>query len=157
MGEGNSVLFKRTPDRLGKLKTIGHYAMSKMAYDARFDILQNQAGRHSFGKQWWHTYIQADIAAFCLILALSCTAGSLPFHVRASAAEDMCKYYKSVLIESGDTLWSIAAKYKAAGMNTSSVVEEIKRMNGLSNDQIIAGNYLIIPYYQPKACLNMHS
>ena len=67
------------------------------------------------------------------------------------------KYYKSVLIESGDTLWSIAAKYKAAGMNTSSLVEEIKRMNGLSNDQIIAGNYLIIPYYQPKTCLNMHS
>ena len=39
MGEDNSVLFKRTPDRLGKLKTIGHYAMSKMAYDARFDTL----------------------------------------------------------------------------------------------------------------------
>lgn len=59
------------------------------------------------------------------------------------------KYYKSIQIQKGDTLWSIATEnidsnyYK----NTSEYVKEIKMINALVSDRVTAGNYIIIPYY----------
>lgn len=92
--------------------------------------------------------ITQTLLTVCLTVVVSCTGDV--FMSNAKAAADGCgyKYYKSIRIESGDTLWSIATKYKPAGGNTISLVEEIKRMNGLSNERITAGNYLIVPYYK---------
>lgn len=62
------------------------------------------------------------------------------------------KYYTSIQIEQGDTLWSIAnenmdpAHYESA----AAYVNEIKIMNSLTSDKIVAGNYLIIPYYSTE-------
>lgn len=62
------------------------------------------------------------------------------------------KYFKSIEIASGDTLWSIAEDnmdtryYK----HTADYVAEVKRMNSLDTDQIIAGSYLIVPYYSTE-------
>lgn len=61
------------------------------------------------------------------------------------------KYFKSIQITSGDTLWSIAEEnmdthYK----HTADYVAEVKRMNSLDTDQIVAGSYLIIPYYSTE-------
>lgn len=59
------------------------------------------------------------------------------------------KYYKSVEIAKGDTLWSIAsdnfdsAHYK----DINEYVSEVKKLNSLSSDDIIAGHYVIVPYY----------
>ena len=47
------------------------------------------------------------------------------------------------LITSGETLISIAEKYKVS-------VEEIKRINGLSNSRIVAGKTLMIPVTAPS-------
>jgi hypothetical protein len=72
----------------------------------------------------------------------------------SSQANDMehqpsYKYFKSVQIEKGDTLWSIAKEnidythYR----NTSEYVKEVRKMNSLTSDNIIEGNYIIVPYY----------
>lgn len=55
--------------------------------------------------------------------------------------------FASVQVIQGDTLWSIAEDYKSGNYTTKALVEEIKRTNGLSGDKIIAGSYLIVPYY----------
>lgn len=83
----------------------------------------------------------------CLIITVSFTAGGFRANAESDGKAPMLKYYKSVLIDSGDTLWSIAAENKTSGMDTEDVVEEIKKMNGLRSDSITAGNYLIVPYY----------
>jgi len=83
----------------------------------------------------------------CLIITVSFTAGGVRSDAESDGKAPMFKYYKSVLIDSGDTLWSIAAENKTSGMDTEDVVEEIKKMNGLRSDSITAGNYLIVPYY----------
>ncbi len=57
------------------------------------------------------------------------------------------KKFASVEIMRGDTLWSIAEDNKTGNYTTKELVEEIKSANGLSGDKIIAGNYLIVPYY----------
>lgn len=61
------------------------------------------------------------------------------------------KYYSSIYIEHGDTLWSIAKKYANEEYETiEEYIEELKQMNGLENERIIAGNYLTISYYSNK-------
>ena len=58
------------------------------------------------------------------------------------------KYYRSIEIESGDTLWSIAEEY--ADEHYDSIYDyiyEIKDMNGLISDDIQSGQYLTIAYY----------
>lgn len=86
----------------------------------------------------------------CLIITLSVAANSFLSNAQTDNKETVFKYYKSILIESGDTLWSIASEYKSPDMDTTTFLEEIKRMNGLANDNIIMGNYLIVPYYSSE-------
>lgn len=61
------------------------------------------------------------------------------------------KYYTSIAIEKGDTLWSIAAKYKTSEYEEiGDYIKEIKRLNHLYDDKICSGKYLIIPYYSTE-------
>lgn len=57
------------------------------------------------------------------------------------------KKFTSVEVMHGDTLWSIAEDNKTGNYTTKALVEEIKHANGLKGVKIIAGNYLIVPYY----------
>ncbi len=57
------------------------------------------------------------------------------------------KYYTSITIEYGDSLWSIAEQYCETQEEMSSYVQEIKKINGLSQETIHAGNSLVVYYY----------
>ncbi len=59
------------------------------------------------------------------------------------------QYYKSITIESGDTLWSIAQKYKGT-MDTDSYVKEIKQLNGLQSDRLQESQKLMIIYFDTE-------
>lgn len=52
--------------------------------------------------------------------------------------------YGTVEVQEGDTLWTLAHKYKGS-MSTSDWIESVKKENNLSNDKIIAGDQLSIP------------
>jgi cell division protein YceG involved in septum cleavage len=91
------------------------------------------------------------------ILALVVLIGSNFFgHSLMNALADeteqieMVKYYTSVQIERGDSLWSIAGKYiENSGMTTADYVKELKNMNGLREDIIHSGQYLTVMYFVP--------
>lgn len=58
------------------------------------------------------------------------------------------KYYTSIEVHSGDTLWSIANTYCDSNFDSmNAYISEVKSINSLTQEQIIAGQYLIIPYY----------
>lgn len=58
------------------------------------------------------------------------------------------KYYKSITIESGDTIWSIAQQYMDDDyLSVNDYIEEVEAINDISSDKITAGNSIIIPYY----------
>ncbi|OKP84702.1 hypothetical protein A3844_18915 [Paenibacillus helianthi] len=57
------------------------------------------------------------------------------------------KQEKRVVVERGDTLWSIALKNKPAHMKTAVYIEGIKRTSGLENSNIQAGDVLSLPVY----------
>ena len=86
---------------------------------------------------------------FCLIAAFF-----LPriFFVRVLAKEEykpkIYKYYTSIVVEKGDTLWDIANQYITPEYgDISEYIGEVKYLNHLRGDEIHAGEYLTIPYY----------
>lgn len=58
------------------------------------------------------------------------------------------KKYQTIVIESGDTLWSIAHTYAEDYVTIDEYIEELKIMNNLSGDRIDEGANLMITYYE---------
>lgn len=62
--------------------------------------------------------------------------------------EQTYKYYTSVQIQSGDTLWSIASKYCVeCDISVENYVKELCSINNLTSSDITSGQYLTIFYY----------
>lgn len=61
------------------------------------------------------------------------------------------KYYTSIELEEGDTLWSIADTYAAKGCQSKNdYIEEVKELNQIDENDIHSGQHLLIPYYSEK-------
>ncbi|MBQ6230060.1 MAG: hypothetical protein IJJ74_02965 [Eubacterium sp.] len=68
---------------------------------------------------------------------------------KASASTTKHKYYTSISIEDGDSLWSIAEKYAAPESGSySDFISEVKQINDLHGDQIEYGCSIVIPQYK---------
>lgn len=95
---------------------------------------------------------------FTLILTLILSAGvSITFFgfrtkAQSSNEEIQYKYYKSIIIESGDTLWDLAKEYGSPEYYDSrqEYIDEVMRMNNLADEQITTGQYIIIPYFSSE-------
>lgn len=58
------------------------------------------------------------------------------------------KYYKSIEIKQGDTLWGIAQKYMTEEYDSpQEYIEEIKELNGLTSDNLQESKHLLVAYY----------
>lgn len=56
--------------------------------------------------------------------------------------------YRAVLVEQGDSLWSIAEDNMTQEWgNTGNYVNEIKKLNNMTDAKILTGSYISIPYY----------
>ena len=87
------------------------------------------------------------IIILCALIGSNIVASS---HSKA-AQNASTKYYTSIEIEKGDTLWSIAESYITPEYpNTQAYVEEIKEINNLGDDDIHSGQYLMIPYFSSE-------
>ncbi len=90
-----------------------------------------------------------------LATILLITIGSVIFGNSFSAAESddhetVYKYYKSVELEYGDSLWSLAEEYKLEGSSTQDYIDEIMEINNLTSDMIHRGQHLVIVYYDTE-------
>lgn len=90
--------------------------------------------------------------ALCLIVTCSVAVSSFRTDAKsanADAEQEVCKYYRSIVIAEQDTLWSIAEENRDAVHydSVSAYVDEIKQINTLAGDDIYAGAHLIVPYY----------
>ena len=85
-----------------------------------------------------------------MILGLSAFYGSGLVSAHDNVKDDpvRCKYYKSIQIHSGDTLWNIAEEYITEDYESvNDYITEVKKINKLSSDQIQDSQYLTVPYY----------
>lgn len=92
-----------------------------------------------------------------LAITLIITVGSIVYGTIFSSAKDPAtdipqyKYYKSIVIEQGDSLWSIANEYSTdAYQSNQEYIDEVKQINGLSSETIHEGQHLLIVYYDTE-------
>lgn len=88
-----------------------------------------------------------------LIMLVFVGSIALSFTLKATASEshEKYKYFKSVQIQTGDTLWSIADEYVSEEYaSKEAYIKEVKEMNALTSNEIHSGNYLVIPYYDEE-------
>ncbi len=93
------------------------------------------------------------LATVLLITIGSTIFGSIFSSAQADAEESGVeyKYYKSVLIKDGDTLWSVAKEYCTDDYSsTQEYIDELIELNDLSSDIIHAGQHLVIAYYDKE-------
>ena len=88
------------------------------------------------------------VATLFLIFVFAIFFFFLSSNTKTSAHVDATKHVCSVVIQDGDTLWSIANTYHTElDGSIDDYVSEIKETNDITSDVIHEGNYLLIPYY----------
>jgi len=69
-------------------------------------------------------------------------------HAEEKVQPELNRYYTSIQIRQGDSLWDIAKQYsQGSGLSVKEYMKELKQMNGLCNENIHAGEYLTIVYF----------
>jgi LysM repeat protein len=97
--------------------------------------------------------IRRNIILACVTAAVLMIFAFSYYSLTSAASTDTedidYKYFTSIQVEAGDTLWSIADEYADSKHYASNkeYIKEVKNMNKMSNDELIAGQYIIIPYY----------
>lgn len=100
--------------------------------------------------------LRRRILTFILTLILSVGFSFMFFCFRTRAQDGneniQYKYYKSIVVESGDTLWELADEYGIEKQYEShqEYIDEVIHINGLMDDHITAGQSIIIPYYSSE-------
>ena len=92
------------------------------------------------------------ISAACLIFAIATICSTNFFQINAEASSEQgviaYKYYTSITVQGGETLWDIANAYMSDEFsNVQKYIDEVKNINRLKDDRIYAGEELIVPYY----------
>lgn len=88
-----------------------------------------------------------------LVLVIGFSILFFSFKTKAQGNDEkiLYKYYKSIVVEEGDTLWYYACQYVEESYYDSydDYIKEVIMINSLKDDAITAGQHLILPYYSP--------
>lgn len=96
-------------------------------------------------------HILLFMASACLIVILSVAGGCLISRAQTKDTVNCYKYFTSIQIQKGDTLWTLADRYADEHFKSrESFIREVMRTNHLTDDSLTAGDYLIIPYYSDE-------
>ena len=89
------------------------------------------------------------ILTVMLVISLSLIFFDFGTKAQSSDAEISYKYYKSVTVQEGDTLWNYAEQYGNSEYydNKQDYIDEVMKMNALTDTEITSGQNIILPYY----------
>lgn len=93
--------------------------------------------------------IYMTVITFVLIAGFSVSFCSFGSKAQSNNEDISYKYYKSISVDAGDTLWDYAELYADENYydTYSSYIKEVKDINHLKNDNIVYGQFIILPYY----------
>lgn len=99
-----------------------------------------------YRKLWMKKRIPVVVFFLAAVLIMSSSISS--FAKPKKTEEKFYKYYTSISVKKGDTLWSIASEYMTAEYDSiEEYILEVKRLNHMDGDTIYTGRYLTVPYY----------
>ncbi len=89
------------------------------------------------------------VVAAAVLLAFAFSYHTITSFANTATENVSYKYFTSIQVEKGDTLWSIAEEYGDDEHYDSQndFITEVMAMNNLGSEDIISGQYLIVPYY----------
>lgn len=91
------------------------------------------------------------VTCVAVVLFASVFLGRTMLTSMAEEEHETERYYTSIQIQEGDSLWSIAGRYRDGGpMNAREYIAELKRMNNLKEDTIHTGQYLTVVYFESE-------
>lgn len=86
-----------------------------------------------------------------VVLTVGFSVMFFSFKAKAQSSETplFYKYYKSITVGGGDTIWDFAKLYADTDFYESyeCYIKEVMDINHLKDDQIVYGQHIIIPYY----------
>lgn len=93
------------------------------------------------------------LSLLSLVLIATLSLGCFRIWSQAQAKDEvqLYKYYTSIEVEYGDTMWDIASRYCSRPYNDyNAYINEVMRINRMLEPEIKAGNTLIVPYYSSE-------
>ena len=93
------------------------------------------------------------VVVLILMICLTTFSGGILAYAKEkeTAQPTYYKYYTSIRVESGDTLWGIADRYLCdqAGSHEA-YIREVMQLNGLKSEDIRTGECLTVFYYSTE-------
>lgn len=94
------------------------------------------------------------LTAITLCLIMTCAISYHAIRSSATSGDDMnFKYYTSITVQNGETLWGIADDYidYSQYKNKNAYISEVMSINQLDDaSDIISGQKLTVPYYSSE-------
>ena len=92
------------------------------------------------------------IAGILIVSLLILLESSIRTFASSRDNKPLYKYYTSIQIEKGDSLWTLSDKYIVDGVySKDDFIKETSELNHLTNqDELHAGDYLTIAYYSTE-------
>ncbi|MBQ8803524.1 MAG: LysM peptidoglycan-binding domain-containing protein [Tyzzerella sp.] len=93
------------------------------------------------------------LLATVLVITIGCIVFGNAFSAGKANASDETKYkyYKSIEIEKGDSLWTIAEEYNTDdSTSTKEYIDELMDLNNLTSKTIHEGQHLLVAYYDTE-------
>ena len=87
------------------------------------------------------------LAFMTLLIALTIGMFASGMFFKVKAADNYKKYYKSIEVHPGDTLSMYAETYGEHYRSYEDFIEEVCVINSIEEDELKAGNHIIVPYY----------
>lgn len=89
--------------------------------------------------------------AAAVLIALSMAGGSFIVRAENASPDVVYKYYTSIRVGKGDSLWSIVDRHADEYFESKQdFLQEVIQINHLLDSDIRQGDYLIIPYYSSE-------
>lgn len=91
------------------------------------------------------------VLTIVLVAVLTISYHAILSTAASETKEVSFKYYTSIEVAYGDSLWSIAEAYISDEYDSvNDYIKEVKAINHMDEDAIVAGQSLIIPYFSTE-------
>lgn len=112
----------------------------------------SQKANKNLSRRAQTVFFQKSLLAIAAVLLISITillcSSIKAFAGSAFHKAPLYKYYTSICIQPGDTLWDIAEEYtEGTDVCIEDYMEEVCQLNHMNGQSIHAGEYLVVAYY----------
>lgn len=90
----------------------------------------------------------AAAAALFILFFFVLIGSSIHAFAGGKEREGQRRYYTSIQVQPGDTLWDLAERYTRSATDRKAFIEEVRSINGLTDGRLRSGDYIVISYYE---------